>query len=315
MNNSSKTNIGTLIDDFLEYLQLEKNYSKLTIKKYQYQLSHFLNWLEENDVNCNAENLTPETIKNYRLYLARITKPDQRPLKYGTRNYYVIVIRSFLRYLIAKRDVNTLSPDKIDLPKQESRSISFLNVDKVDRLLNSPDLETKNGLRDKAILETLFSTGLRVSELVSLNREQLDLKRREFAVRGKGGKIRIVFLSDSSVHWLNHYLQSRKDEFKPVFVNNRKANKYLDKTGESLRLTSRTVERIVTNYALKSGIPVHVSPHTLRHSFATDLLINGADIRSVQEMLGHSSIRTTQIYTHVTDKHLKEAHDLYHHKK
>jgi site-specific recombinase XerD len=313
--NNNKTNIGTLVDDFLEYIQLDKNYSKLTVKKYQYQLNHFINWLEENNLDCNVEKINTETIKNYRLYLAKITKTNKQLLKYGTRNYYIIVIRSFLRYLIVKRDIDTLSPDKIDLPKQESRSIIFLNIDMVDRLLNCPDLEAKGGLRDKAILETLFSTGLRVSELVSLNREQLDLKRCEFAVKGKGGKIRIVFLSDSSAHWLDVYLQSRKDEFKPVFINNRKSVKYNDKTGEYLRLTARTVERIVNNYALKSGVPIHVSPHTLRHSFATDLLINGADIRSVQEMLGHSSIITTQIYTHVTDKHLKEAHNLYHHKR
>lgn len=308
-------NLESLINDFLEYLQIEKNYSKLTIEKYGYHLFHFIGWLDENHVEPNPKNVNAEMVRKYRLYLSKIIKNNKQHLKWNTQNYYVIVLRSFLRYLITKRNVETLSPEKIDLPKQTPRSINFLDIEKVDRLLNSPDVLKDKGKRDKAILETLFSTGLRVSELISLNRDQIDLERKEFSVRGKGNKIRVAFLSDSAAHHLGIYLDSRKDNHKPLFINNRKTSQTQDKTGEINRLTAKTIERIISKYALKSSIPVHVSPHTLRHSFATDLLIAGADIRAVQEMLGHSSLRTTQVYTHVTDKHLKEVHKLYHHTK
>jgi site-specific recombinase XerD len=210
-----------------------------------------------------------------------------------------------------QRDISTLSPDKIELPKQSSRSVNFLNAEQVERLLNSPKIENEAGLRDKTILEVLFSTGLRVSELVSLNRDHIDLERREFSVRGKGDKVRVVFLSDAAAHWLERYLRTRKDHFKPLFI---RYSGSIDarKDGEKMRLTVRSVQKIVETYAKRSGLSIDVTPHTLRHSFATDLLIAGADLRSVQEMLGHESIRTTQVYTHVTNKHLREVHQAFH---
>ncbi len=301
-----------LINDFLEYLEVERNYSKLTIMQYKYNLFNFLNWLKRYFPNIDVESIDLEVIRKYRLYLSRIQLHNKDQLKRNTQSYHVITIRSFLRYLIVNRNLNTLSPDKIELPKQLQRTVNFLNLDQVERLLSSPVTDNKKGLRDKVILEMLFSTGLRVSELVNLNRDQFDLKRKEFGVRGKGNKVRIVFVSESAAYWVDQYLKSRNDSYKPLLINNRKKTDATDKSGESLRLTSKTIERIVSKYASKSGLPIHVSPHTLRHSFATDLLISGADLRSVQEMLGHSSIRTTQVYTHVTNKHLREVYKTYH---
>jgi len=210
--------------------------------------------------------------------------------------------------------MNVLSPDKIDLPRQKTRSVNFLKSDQVERLLNSPKIDNEIGLRDRTILETLFSTGLRVSELVSLDRDQVDLERQEFGVRGKGSKIRVVFLSDIAAEWIKRYLQARQDNYKPLFIRYTGAADQ-KKGGEKMRLTVRSVHKIVTKYAKRCGLALKVSPHTLRHSFATDLLIGGADLRSVQEMLGHESIRTTQVYTHVTNRHLKEVHKAFHSRK
>jgi site-specific recombinase XerD len=236
---------------------------------------------------------------------------DGLPLQRVTQSYHIVALRAFLRYLLVQRDIPTLSPDKVELPKQGSRSVSFLNPGQIERLLNSPKISNNVGLRDRTILETLFSTGLRVSELVSLNRDQVDLERKEFGVKGKGNKIRVVFLSDTAAEWIERYLRSRQDNFKPLFI------RYSGKvdarnSGEKMRLTARSIQRIVVKYAKRSGLPIEATPHTLRHSFATDLLISGADIRSVQEMLGHESIRTTQVYTHVTNRHLKEVHKAFH---
>jgi len=218
-----------------------------------------------------------------------------------------------LRYLLVQRDIVTLSPDKIELPKQGSRSVSFLNPGQIERLLNSPKIADNAGLRDRTILETLYSTGLRVSELVSLNRDQVDLERKEFGVKGKGNKIRVVFLSDTAAQWIERYLRSRQDNFKPLFI--RHSGKIdARNNGEKMRLTARSIQNIVSKYAKRAGLPIEATPHTLRHSFATDLLIGGADIRSVQEMLGHESIRTTQVYTHVTNRRLKEVHKAFHSK-
>src|SRR3989344_4615854 len=228
----------------------------------------------------------------------------------GTQNYYVIALRSFLRFLI-KNDFKTLEPSKIDLPKTESRSLKFLTKEMVDRLVTAPDTSKEEGLRDRAIMELLFSTGLRVSELVGLNKDKIDLDRREFGVIGKGSKLRLVFISDRAAVWLGKYLDARRDNHGPLFIH------HIGRTDpsisdEKMRLTPRSVQRMVKKYVRKIKLPVEATPHVLRHSFATDLLMAGSDIRSVQEMLGHKNISTTQIYTHVTNKQLKEIHEAFH---
>ena len=300
-----------LVDDFLEYLEVERGRSYLTVREYRHYLKRFLDWLTANTAVTSPADVDLDIVRRYRLYLAHFRNRNGAPLQRITQTYHIIALRAFLRYLLVQRDILTLSPDKIELPKQSTRSVAFLNSEQVERLLNSPKIEDEIGLRDKTILETLFSTGLRVSELVSLNRDQIDLERREFSVRGKGDKLRVVFLSDTAAHWLERYLRTRKDNFKPLFI--RYSGKVdAKKGGEKMRLTARSVEEIVSKYAKRCGLPMEVTPHTLRHSFATDLLIGGADLRSVQEMLGHESIRTTQVYTHVTNKHLKEVHQAFH---
>lgn len=304
-------NLSEAVDQFLEYLEVERGCSRLTVRDYEHYLRHFSNWLDGISPQARPEDINLDIVRRYRLYLARQTGPKGQPLKRVTQSYYIIALRAFLRYLLVQRDIPTLAPEKIELPKGISRTVTFLNSEQVERLLNSPDTSNEVGLRDRAILETLFSTGLRVSELVWLNRDQIDLERREFGVVGKGSKPRVVFLSDAAAWWIKHYLESREDYFKPLFI--RYAGRE-DSTrgGEKMRLTPRSVQRVVAKYARMCGLPVKASPHTLRHSFATDLLIAGADIRSVQEMLGHESIRTTQVYTHVTDRQLKEIHRAFH---
>jgi len=303
--------LDLLIPEFLEYLEIEKFCSPLTVGAYRRYLRRFYNWLSENSSITKPEDINLDLIRKYRLYLAHLHTRNGAQLKRISQSYHIIALRSFLRYLLVQRDTFTLSPDKIELPKQSSRSVSFLNSEQVERLLNSPQISNRIGLRDRAILETLFSTGLRVSELVSLNRDHIDLKRQEFGVRGKGNKLRVVFLSDTSAQWIRRYLQSRQDNFKPLFIRY-SGRIHTAKNGEKMRLTARSIQKIVIKYAKRCGLPIKVSPHTLRHSFATDLLIGGADIRSVQEMLGHESIRTTQVYTHVTNRHLKEVHKAFH---
>ena len=302
-----------LITEFLEYLEIEKGFSPLTISEYKHYLKRFHNWLTGNSPAAKPGDINLELVRRYRLYLAHLRARDGLPLQRVTQSYHIVALRAFLRYLLVQRDISTLSPDKIELPKQGSRSIAFLNPEQIKRLLNSPKIATNAGLRDRTILETLFSTGLRVSELVSLNRDQIDLERKEFGVKGKGNKIRVVFLSDTAAEWIERYLTSRQDNFKPLFI--RHSGKVdSQNNGEKMRLTARSIQRIVAKYAKRSGLPIEATPHTLRHSFATDLLISGADIRSVQEMLGHESIRTTQVYTHVTNRHLKEVHKAFHSK-
>lgn len=305
--------LGLLMAEFLEYLEIEKGFSPLTIREYRHYLKRFHNWLTENSPTTKADEINLDLIRRYRLYLAHLPARDGLPLQRVTQSYHIVALRAFLRYLLVQRDIPTLSPDKVELPKQGSRSIAFLNPEQVERLLSSPQISNIIGLRDRTILETLFSTGLRVSELVSLNRDQMDLERKEFGVKGKGNKIRVVFLSDTAADWIERYLQARKDNFKPLFIRHR-GKVDAQKSAEKMRLTTRSVQRIVAKYAKRSGLPVEATPHTLRHSFATDLLISGADIRSVQEMLGHESIRTTQVYTHVTNRHLKEVHKAFHSK-
>lgn len=299
--------LSALITDFLEYLELERNTSQLTIKNYDHYLKRFLEFsgdIDPKDIDLNL-------IRKYRLFLSRYLDPKtKKGLKRVTQNYFMIALRAFLRYL-ARIDVDTLSPEKVELGDSGPRPLKILDEVALKQLLDAPDTTKKDGIRDKALLETLFSTGLRVSELASLNRDTINLNRREFGIIGKGGKERVVFISDSASDWLEKYLRIRKDTFKPLFI---RFQGRVDPTnnGEAMRLTTRSIERIVEKYVKTQGLLVKATPHTLRHSFATDLLINGADIRSVQEMLGHSNISTTQIYTHVTNQHLKDVHKSFH---
>lgn len=304
------TSLPELIDEFLDYLEIEKNCSKLTIRDYRHYLEIFAKWFTSTLPEKSIENLDLAIIRKYRIFLANKTDPKGMTLMRVTQNYYVIALRSLLRWLI-KNDYKTLEPSKIDLPKTESRSIKFLERDHVDRLVTSVDTSREEGLRDRAILELLFSTGLRVSELVGLNTAQLNIERREFGVVGKGGRARVVFISDRAAEWLDRYIKQRKDVYKPLFI--RYSGKVIEEnSGEKMRLTARSVERLMKKYVRAARLPIDATVHTLRHSFATDLLTNGADIRSVQEMLGHKNISTTQIYTHVTNKQLREVHEAFH---
>ena len=306
MNNLKKLKI-----EYLEYLEIEKNRSQLTIRNYDHYLSKFLDW----SMARSPKDITGDLVKRFRLYLNRYQDGKGKSLQKVTQDYYIIALRGFLRYL-AKQDIETLASEKVELGKTAEREVDFLDGEEVKRLLESAENKNLCSLRDKAILELLFSTGLRVSELVNLNRENINLKKGEFSVRGKGSKIRLVFISDSAKNTLVDYLAKRKDVDPALFINFRKGSSDKKSAGSknlcSLRLTPRSIQRIVKNYAIKAGITKKVTPHTLRHSFATDLLANGADIRSVQMMLGHSSITTTQIYTHITDKRLKDIHRKFH---
>lgn len=328
-------NLDQLLKEFLEYLEIERNVSQLTIRNYKHYLDRFLTFLEHglpssltppsvktvkvetSEANpghfeAKTSDITAENIRQYRLYLSRFVDEKNVPLKRVTQNYHLIALRSFLKYL-AKRDIPAITPDKIDLPKAESHSIKFLDHEQVDRLLNMPEISTPEGLRDKAILEVLFSTGLRVSELVSLNRDGINLDRREFGVIGKGRRVRVVFLSEKAAEWLKRYLGSREDDLQPVFIRySGKKPDADDTTGQSIRLTARSVQRLVEKYTKKAKLPIKITPHGLRHTFATDLLGNGADLRAIQELLGHKNVSTTQIYTHVTNPQLKQVHDKFH---
>lgn len=299
-----------LVNQFLEYLEIEKNCSKLTIRDYRHYLEVFEKWITVSLPDKNLKNLDLQDVRKYRVFLANRADSKGLTLKRVTQNYYVIALRSFLRFLI-KNDYETLEPSKIDLPKTESRSLKFLEREQVDRLVTSTDTSKEEGIRDRTIMELLFSTGLRVSELVNLNRDQINLDRREFGVIGKGGKARLVFVSDRAADWIKRYLEKREDVYKPLFIRY-SGTKISENSGEKMRLTPRSIERVVKKYVRLSRIPVDATVHTMRHSFATDLLTNGADIRSVQEMLGHKNIATTQIYTHVTNKQLREVHSAFH---
>ena len=302
--------LPNLIDQFLEYLEIEKNCSKLTIRDYRHYLEVFNNWFSEVCKGKNISDLDLTIVRKYRVFLANREDAKGMTLKRVTQNYYVIALRSFLRFLI-KNDHKVLEPSKIDLPKTESRSLKFLERDQIDRMVTSIDTSKEEGIRDRAILELLFSTGLRVSELVRLNHNQINLDRGEFGVIGKGGRARVVFVSDRAEEWITRYLKERKDNFKPLFI--RYSGRIIEEdNGERMRLTARSIERIVKKYVRLARLPVDATVHTLRHSFATDLLTNGADLRSVQEMLGHKNIATTQIYTHVTNKQLRDVHKSFH---
>lgn len=297
---------------FLEHLEIEKNCSRLTIRNYLHYLERFEKFLSK-ELDCerlNVQDVNSENVRRFRLFLAR-QKGINGEMKLVTQGYYVIAIRSFLKWLI-KNDYKVLQPEKIDVPKEKDHSLKFLDNDQMERLLNQPILSTKEGLRDKVILELLFSTGLRVSELVSLNREQIDLKNREFGVVGKGGRARVVFLSTRVAEILERYLRERVDKMTPLFIRYKGREDDVSDPDESRRLTARSIQRIVKKYVRNAKLPVAATPHTLRHSMATDLLRSGADIRSVQEILGHKNIATTQIYTHITNARLREVHDKFH---
>ncbi|MEI7512495.1 MAG: site-specific tyrosine recombinase/integron integrase [Candidatus Uhrbacteria bacterium] len=292
---------------FLEYLEIEKGRSPLTVRNYEFYLQRFITWAKDPD----AASINQDDIHNYRLFLNRLESRGEGTLKKSTQNYHLIALRSFLKFL-ARRDIKTMAPEKIELAKQGSRDVSFLDATDLQRLLEAPERSELSPIvkaRDKSILELFFSTGMRVSELANLKKSQINLARDEFTVRGKGDKTRVVFLSNQARHSLRTYLELRKDEVPHLFVRHDRAKNEQKEVGA---ITPRSIERLVKYYAAAAGIPKHVSPHTLRHSFATDLLINGADIRSVQAMLGHSSITTTQIYTHVTNQQLKEVHKAFH---
>ncbi len=306
--------IAEAIEHFLQYVEIEKGYSRLTVESYRRYLGRFAQWVTVSSAASSVGDINVDLVRDYRLHLARSTGPDGRELKRITQGYYLIALRALLRYLSVQRDMDVMAADKIELPKAGARNVSFLKLEEMDRLMGSPDVSEEAGLRDRAILETLFSTGLRVSELVKLNREQIDFERKELGIIGKGNRARVVFLSDDAAVWIKKYLDSREDYFKPLFI--RYAGRGIaGKDGEKMRLTTRSVQRLVARYAKTAMLQVKTTPHTLRHSFATDLLSGGADIRSVQEMLGHKSITTTQVYTHVTDKRLKEVHRAFHSRK
>jgi site-specific recombinase XerD len=310
-------NLDDLIQDFLEYCEIEKGHSELTIRNYEHYLRRFLEFMQEGKSrNVTPKSITLDKIRSYRLYLNRLEGSAGEQMKKITQNYHLIAIRAFLKYL-SKRDIESLAPEKIELADAQRKQIGFLEPKELDDLFAAPikfEKKPEVASRDVAIMETLFSTGLRVSELCNLDQDQINLTRREFSVRGKGGKDRVVFISPSTASAISKWLSLRKDKVKPLFIHFG-GTKDEEDDGEFLRLTPRSVQRMILKYAKLAGLTKKVTPHILRHSFATDLLINGADIRSVQALLGHSSITTTQMYTHVTDQQLREVHKAFHGKR
>ncbi len=314
--------LSICLREYLEHLEIEKNRSNNTIQNYSFYISRFVEWFGDKQPN----DITHEDVRQYRLWLNRLADVHGESLKKNTQNYHLIALRSFLKYLI-RRDIATLNPEKIELMKMPDREVSFLEGSDLERILEAPmkmdPSESPDAViqryRDKAILEMLFSTGLRVSELAGLRRDYININKDEFTVTGKGRKSRVVFISEQARYWLKKYLEMRKDMSPFLFTSHDKrqgkkvavkGHKHVDEP-----FTTRSIQRIVQKYAKAAGITKNVTPHTLRHSYATDLLLNGADIRSVQTMLGHSSITTTQIYTHITDRQLHDIHKKFHGKQ
>lgn len=295
-----------LLLDFIESIEVEGGRSAKTAENYKLYLERFVEF--SNDIQ--VEKVTTEIIRKYRLWLNRYKNFEDESLSTITQSYHLIALRGFFKYL-SDRDIPSLAADKIKLPKVSRKQVTFLHFDEVIRLIEQINESTEEGMRDRAIVELLFSSGLRVSELVSLNRDHVNTKRREFMVRGKGQKDRPVFVSESAAHIVDEYLHQRMDNLPPLFLSYSR-NNISSTSGDYRRLGPRSIQRMIAKYARLAGITKHVSPHTMRHSFATDLLMNGADLRSVQSMLGHSSISTTQVYTHVTDEHLREIHEKFH---
>lgn len=301
-------NYDEAVSKFLEYMELEQNRSSKTIENY----SHYLTRLSDFAGDIKVMDIDVELIRKWRLWLNRLGTNSSDELSKTTQNYHLIALRSFLKFC-ARRGIDGMAADKVELARTTRPQVTFLTPEELDRLAQQPDSGKLTGLRDRAIIELLFSSGLRVSELVKLDRDHVNLNRREFMVRGKGQKDRPIFISPDAADWIKRYLEKRQDNSTALFIRY-SGSKKIDRSGNYARLTARSVQRMIARYALKAGITKHVSPHTLRHSFATDLLMNGADLRSVQAMLGHSNIATTQIYTHVTDPHLKKVHEQFHRK-
>ena len=299
--------LNELIYDYAESLEVEGGRSTRTAENYTHYLMRFSQFTGD----ITVDKITPELVRKFRLWLNRFENDHGERLSVITQSYHLIALRGFLLYL-SKRDIPSLAPHKIELPKTHRKQVTFLHVDEIERLIDAIDTSDDAGLRDRAIIELLFSSGLRVSELVGLNRDHINTKRREFTVRGKGQKDRPVFISATAAEHIENYLAVRTDSLVPLFISYSRNAQAANTSGDYRRLSSRSIQRLVNKYARLAGITKHVSPHTMRHSFATDLLMNGADIRSVQNMLGHSDISTTQVYTHVTDAHLKEAHERFH---
>lgn len=299
-------------NDFLDWLEIERGLSAKTQENYARFLKKFFDWLKLNKMeDLKPKDLSPEHIRNYRLFLSRqYLQKGKKPLKKSTQNYYLIALRSFLNFF-ADRDILSLPAEKIKLAKEKGeRQIKFLTLEQIERLLSAPNTKTIQGLRDRAILETLFSTGMRISELIALNRDQIKfnpkVKELEISIVGKGGRIRPVYFSERALFWLKKYLEKRTDNEKALFINLK------SKKGASRRLTARSVEKIIKKYSILAGLPITTTPHVLRHTFATDLLRQGVDLRTIQEFLGHKNIAATQIYTHVTSQQLREIHRRFH---
>lgn len=292
--------------EFIEHLEVEGGRMPKTAENYEFYLNRFIEFAGD----IKVADMNSEMVRKFRLWLNRHENERGETLAMKTQSYHLIALRGFLKYL-SKRDIESLSPEKIELPKTARKQVTFLHYDEVQGLVDQINVAEEAGLRDRAIVELLFSSGLRVSELVNLNRDHINTKRREFMVRGKGQKDRPVFISQTAADWVQQYLAMRQDTLAPLFISYSK-NVEANTSGDFRRLTARSIQRMVNKYARLAGITKHVSPHTMRHSFATDLLMNGADLRSVQTMLGHSDISTTQIYTHVTDAHLKEVYEKFH---
>lgn len=322
-----KSPLQNHIQDFLEYCEIEKNKSLKTIRNYDHYLGRFAGFARSEGIT-KANDITLDTVRKYRLYLNRLIDDKGKHLKQITQSYHVIALRAFLKYLM-KHDIDTLSPEKIELAKNPSREVHALGDDDLARILKSVEQETEEliRLRDTAILHTLFASGVRVSELVQLTERMVNLDRGEFTVRGKGDKLRLVFLSPEATKALKAYLDKRTDNHPALFIAHtsigQSVTAQMDAQGkvqaanqhEAAGLSARSIQRMVHKYAMIAGVTTKVTPHVFRHSFATDLLRNGADIRSVQTMLGHASITTTQIYTHVTNEQLREVHKKFHDKK
>lgn len=295
------------IKDFLESLEVEGGRSLKTVTNYTLYLERLVEFAGD----ILVKDITAELVRKYRLWLNRYKNDSGRNLSTTTQSYHLIALRRMLVYL-SRRDIKSLDPSKIELPKTTRSQVNFLYYDEISRITEAVPTDSEIGLRDRAIIELLFSSGLRVSELVNLNRGDINTQRREFMVRGKGNKDRPIFISKSAGNHIQNYLEARQDSLVPLFISYSRRNTKTTTDGNYRRISARSIQRMIDKYTRLASVTKHVTPHTMRHSFATDLLMNGADLRSVQALLGHANISTTQVYTHVTDQHLKEIHDRFH---